>query len=326
MDGRSVLLTGITGFIGRHLATRLVDHGCRITAVVRPKADRAHLGVLRDAVTFLECDLSDCEGLRRRLVGHRWEVIFHLGALRGLQAVSNDRYMKVNVDATEVFGQHARHTDALLAFCSSVGVYGAIPRSIPATSATPFHADNCYHYTKIEAERRLQALVPEGLRCAILRPSITYGAGDYGFPYMLVRLIDAGLFFLPLHPGHIHLTDVDMLCDAFLAVGSRPLRSGEACNVVDATPVLLEDLVNFIHDQLKSRPFPRWKRLPVSLFRLGEMAATWFGNHSWKARFQLISRSWSYDSESFLAQLGVKASSTIPTFSKVVAWYRSLRD
>lgn len=327
MEYKKVLLTGITGFIGRNLARKLAQSGYVITAIIRPDSGRSRIEhfVSGEGITLLEIDLVDRHVLASHLKEHTWDLIFHIGAVRGGRDVSRKEYFRVNVEATEEIGKFARETETKLIFCSSVGVYGAIPQNLPAQVNTPFQDDNYYHYTKIEAERRLQSLVFQGLDCTIIRPAITYGEGDYGFPYTLIKLVDRGALFLPPAPVIIHLADVEMLCEAFVAAAERSLTPGSVCNVADFEPVELRSLVDFICLQLRGKTYPEWKRLPGLVFRLGEKIADLLNNDLWKARFELISRSWYYDVSSVGEDLGVVQPSTIPTFEKVITWYRYLQ-
>jgi len=327
MRYKKALLTGITGFIGRNLAQKLDQEGFHITAIVRPTSEESQLNDLlgKADISLLKVDLAERAALASLLREHRWDVLFHIGAVRGGRDVSRKEYFQVNVEASEEIGQFVRETGTKLVFCSSVGVYGAIPKILPAHVHTPFQDDNYYHYTKIEAESRLQKLAAAGLDCTIIRPAITYGEGDYGFPYTLVKMVDRGAFFLPPTPVKIHLADVDMLCEAFVAAAEKSLTPGSVYNVADLEPVELKSLVDFISLQLKDKTYPHWKRLPTLAFRMGEKMAALLKNELWKARFELISRSWHYDVSSVGKDLGVVQRSTIPTFEKVIDWYRSLQ-
>lgn len=326
-EDQHVLLTGFTGFIGRNLAQRLARNGFAVTGMIRPGSEPTTLKTLaeKSPVTLFECNLTDPRSLITRLSEHKWDVIFHVGAVRGGRTVSREEYYRVNVEASAAIGRYARETGTKLVFCSSVGVYGAIPRVLPAAVDAPFREDNYYHFTKIEAEQRLQDLVREGLDCVILRPSITYGTWDYGFPYTLVRLVDHGMFLLPTRPVTVHLADVDLVCQTFIAAARRRLAPGSVFNVADLEPVRLKALVDFIHLELKGTTYPKWKRLPGMAFQAGEKVAMLLGNDLWKARFELISRSWFYSAERVRSELGVDQPNTIPTFKKVIAWYRSLQ-
>jgi nucleoside-diphosphate-sugar epimerase len=327
MGQKKVLLTGILGLIGRNLAERLGREGFAVTGMVRPGSDPYRVKPFANgvAVNLVEGDLADTRALARCLSRDTWDVIFHVGALRGGRKASREEYYRVNVEATEVIGRHAQAAGAKVIFCSSVGVYGAIPRTLPARVDSPWHDDNYYHFTKIEAEKRLQELVSAGLDCKILRPSITYGPWDYGFPYALVRLVDKGMFLLPARPGMIHLADVDVVCDAFIAAARQRLPPGSVYNVADLEPVGMKALVDFICLQLKGARYPDWKQLPSMVFRLGERMAALLKNELWRARFELISRSWFYDVEAVKTELGIAQPRTIPSFAKVISWYRFLQ-
>src|SRR5947208_17142946 len=83
-----VLLTGAGGFIGSHLAERLVRTGARVRAFVHynSRNDRGLLEYLDDDVqTALEVVLGDLTDatMVRRAVGD-CQIVFHLGALIGL--------------------------------------------------------------------------------------------------------------------------------------------------------------------------------------------------------------------------------------------------
>lgn len=326
-EHQHVLLTGFTGFIGRNLAQCLTREGFAVTAMIRPGSDPKKLKTLaeRSPVTFFEGDLTDPRSLAGRLREHKWDAIFHVGAVRGGRKVSREEYYRVNVEASAAIGRYAQEAGTKLVFCSSVGVYGAIPRVLPAAVDAPFRDDNYYHFTKIQAEKRLQELVKAGLDCVILRPAITYGTWDYGFPYTLVRLVDQGVFLLSTQPVTVHLADVKLVCETFIAAARRRVAPGSVFNVADLEPVGLKELADFIHLELKGTTYPRWKRLPSLAFHAGERLAMVLRNDLWKARFELISRSWFYSAERVRSELGVDQPSTIPTFIKVIAWYRSLQ-
>jgi nucleoside-diphosphate-sugar epimerase len=73
-----VFLTGATGFVGSHVARRLVQAGCQVSALVRPTADTTPIADLKDSLTLVEGDLRDGDALERSLVASDPTVCVHL--------------------------------------------------------------------------------------------------------------------------------------------------------------------------------------------------------------------------------------------------------
>jgi nucleoside-diphosphate-sugar epimerase len=77
-----ILLTGVTGFIGSHLARRLVEEGHRVFALVRPKSDRWRIGDVEPALELIVGDLERLEDVAGELHRAQPEICLHL-AWRG---------------------------------------------------------------------------------------------------------------------------------------------------------------------------------------------------------------------------------------------------
>lgn len=78
LNQRPVLVTGGTGFIGRHLVRRLVETGARVRVLVRRSS---HLNALLDVANRMEIfpgDLKAADSLDAAVKGI--ETVFHLGA------------------------------------------------------------------------------------------------------------------------------------------------------------------------------------------------------------------------------------------------------
>jgi GDP-4-dehydro-6-deoxy-D-mannose reductase len=76
-----VLITGLTGFVGSHLADYLVGRGdVEVFGTHRWRSRMDNVQHLRDQVTLVECDLRDSAATRRMLAAVRPDRIFHLAA------------------------------------------------------------------------------------------------------------------------------------------------------------------------------------------------------------------------------------------------------
>ena len=321
-----ILITGISGFIGRNVLRQLAQSYDSITAIIRPGTKLERIEEFVDKVDFAEIDLTDIPTLKEYLDENIFEIIVHIGAVRGGRKFSNSDYFDANVNATEQLVINARDNDSKFIFCSSVGVFGAIPLEQPANNSTKRQEDNYYHFTKIRAESIIQKYVLYGLKAAIIRPSITYGLDDYGFPFTLTKLIDKKLLFLPDQDVIIHLANINVITQAFMKLVEIDYQSGVCYNVADSHPVELHKLSEYINNELKAKPYSSKKNIDIKYFKNGERLAKYFKSELWIARFQLISRHWYFDIESSYADLGLKETDTIPSFKIVTDWYKDLNS
>lgn len=319
-----LLITGITGFVGAAVLREIITEGHEITALVRPKTAVSRYQEFAGKITIKELSLSDTAALRDYLQGSDFEIIMHIGALRGGRKASQEEYYRSNVSSTEQMVDYCLKTKARLIFCSSVGVYGAIPEELPANYQTSKNPDNYYHYTKIEAEKIIGKAILHGLQAAIIRPSITYGKGDNGFPYQLVKMVARYQFPLINKRIWIHLCHIEALVIAFKQCLGDSFETGLVWNVADREPVQLNALVNFISRQLHNKNYPSALNMDRVFFRFGEKLARLARNELFISRFELISKSWFYDVQSYykvIEELGLKPHYTIPDIQITIKDY-----
>ena len=76
-----VLITGITGFVGSHLADYLISRAdVTVCGTVRIRSRDENIAHLRDTVTLIECDLRDMSSVLALIREVRPDKIFHLAA------------------------------------------------------------------------------------------------------------------------------------------------------------------------------------------------------------------------------------------------------
>lgn len=309
-----LLLTGITGLIGKSVLQEVLRRHSeyQITALVRPGTVSQRYQAFSTQLEVVKLDLGDAQGLRDFLAQNRFDTVMHIGALRGGRKASREEFLAVNLRSTQQLAEHCLRQDSRLIYCSSVGVFGAIPDELPANRETEYNPDNLYHYTKIESEKFINQAVLKGLKAAILRPSITYGQGDRGFPYQLVKMVSQKRFPLINKRVWLHLCHVDTITRAFVWLLEHAFQPGLALNVADREPVQLLDLMNFISRQLNRENYSSLLKLDQIFFRWGEALARALRNELWQSRFQLISRSWFYYVADTYQLMGLPETFTIP--------------
>lgn len=323
----NILITGITGFIGGELCKKLLTEKNNITALIRKNTVIERYDFFKENnVDCIEGDITDKEFIRSVFM-KKFDVVYHIAAIRGGRDFPKKEYYRTNVEAALLIAEECLERSVKMVFCSSVGVFGAIPKELPPTEDTIRQKDNYYHYTKIEAEKKLQELVLKGLDLVIIRPSITYGIGDFGFPYTLIKLVDKGLMLIPSKDIKINIVDVSTLIQAFISAGTANIKSGTAYNIADRNPVSINELTNFINEKLHNSKYPPWKKLPAFLSKLGLFIfSKLLKNELWTARIELITKSWYYDVTPALNDLNLKAHDTIPEFLYVIDWYKQMKE
>jgi nucleoside-diphosphate-sugar epimerase len=319
---KKILITGATGFIGHQVAVALNARKFDLCLIVRPGTSQQRLGNLTEKTTILEVDLRDIKKLRELINQHIFDAIIHIGAIRNREQTSFDDYLKANVQATEQFAIRALDTQAKFIYFSSVGVFGTVPEKLPADETCKRVSDNNYHYSKNQSEHLINKYVLYGLKAAIIRPVITYGPGDNGFPYSLIDRINKKIMFLPRPAPEIHLGNVDLLVQAVQKLLEMDYKMGVTYNIGDSSPVNLLDLADYISNELHGHPFNRNMTLSLAWFRAVESIMGWIRCKTWQQRFQLFGRDWYYDVEKAYEELNLKKTETIPAIRSTIEWYK----
>ena len=112
-----VLITGVTGFIGKRLYALLEREGTEVHGVSRRRKDFE--GV------WTSLDISDLRTLSEFVKQHEFDVVIHLGALtkRRYGDLPAEEYFRVNVQGTENVLRAASEVGAKVVFASTAAVY-----------------------------------------------------------------------------------------------------------------------------------------------------------------------------------------------------------
>jgi nucleoside-diphosphate-sugar epimerase len=190
-DGRLVVVTGASGFIGSALCGTLAAHGWRVRALVRRPVDAAP-GV--EVVQI--ADLADAPSLPRALNGA--DAVVHLAArvhvMRDWDSDPAGAYRRANVEPTQALAAAAVAGGVrAFVFISSVKAVGEATR-VPWTAATIPKPADAYGVSKLAAEAVVrQAGAASGMKAWILRLPLVYGPGMKGNMLGLFGLVDRGV-------------------------------------------------------------------------------------------------------------------------------------
>jgi len=130
--GKSITITGGAGFIGSHLARKLVALNANVRIIDDLSGSTLdNLATIKSSIEFNHASILDREALAETVAGS--EIIFHQAALASVPAsIENpERYHEVNITGTMRVLEAARKKNVnRLVFASSSSVYGDLP-SLP---------------------------------------------------------------------------------------------------------------------------------------------------------------------------------------------------
>jgi len=136
MSDQTILVTGAAGFIGFHVARRLLVEGRNVVGLDNlnsyydPALKEARLNVLREdsRFSFVHLDLSDRAAIKSLFAQYRFPIVIHLAAQAGVRYSLEHphAYVDANLDGFINVLEGCRHTGCRhLLFASSSSVYGA---------------------------------------------------------------------------------------------------------------------------------------------------------------------------------------------------------
>jgi nucleoside-diphosphate-sugar epimerase len=249
------LLTGASGFIGGHLATRLVREGRRVRCLVRASSDASRLEQL--GVELALGDLTDADSLVRAARGA--SHVLHCGALVSDWATTRE-IARVNVGGTRKLLQAAAGASVRrFVHFSSTDVYSHPGGAAIEESHTATRFGNWYAHSKRQAEAQVRGVEATGaLNAVILRPATVYGPGSEDVIGEIARAIQ-GRHMLLVDGGRplAGLCYVENLIDAAVIALDHDAAPGHAFNVSDGLDVTWRQLADDLAAGLGCPPV-RW--------------------------------------------------------------------
>lgn len=286
-----ILVTGATGFIGRHIVRRLEQEGHEVTCAGRSRTRLEQLlpGRRHAVVDFNQVRHAD-----------DWKP-----CLRGVDAVVNAVGL-IHEGRGGRFEQiHTKAACSLFEACLACGVKRVV--QISALGADE-HATTRYHLSKRAADQCLAALDPhrEAMRWTVLRPSIVYGPGSQS------TALFAALAALPLVPrlgkgtDQVQPVHIDDLAEAVARViaSDKPLPG--FIEVVGPAPVTSDQLLSAFRRWLGFGPAPRLS-IPASLLQLaGRLGALLGSGPVNPETVRMLRRGNTADPEPMIRAIGVR--------------------
>ena len=254
-----VLITGIGGFAGTHLARFLQSQSCDVAGIVSPNYSQKS-GPNKDdikASQVFECDIRQFGDVQKILEGFQPDLIFHLAA------VTEEKYAKqfpqetytTNVVGTINILESIRQAglDPAVLVAGSSAEYGQVAKEEnPIKETNAFRPISFYGASKVaQALAARQYFLSYGIR-TIGAIAFNYFGPDQKEKFVCaafakqIALIEKGVNPPEIHVGNTHtwrdFTDVRDVVRAYWLLGTKGVP-GETYNVCSGEPISIQDLL-----------------------------------------------------------------------------------
>ena len=195
-----VLVTGATGFIGRHLVMKLVEQGITVNALYRSTSSITDLQY--PGISWFKGDVTDRKSIDTAMKSCRF--VFHLAAYAQAWSKDKNTYRKSIMEGTvNVMESALKYGVEKIVITSTAGVFGPSTDNIPVNEDTERKVDYFSDYEKYKdlVDQYIVETYTDRINFCIVCPTRVFGPGllsQSNSVTKLIRLYREGKFhFLP---------------------------------------------------------------------------------------------------------------------------------
>lgn len=189
LEGRTLLVTGATGFIGRHLVERLLRvPRAKVIVLSRRPSEAAQERCLR---VIADCQQLTPEVWRRYGIA-AMDYVFHLAAEtpKAASASVPEAVYEGNVKATAALLESLPSVPRRFVLASTLDVYAPLAPNEVLSEKTPVKPQGAYGLSKVRCEELASAIAADkGFPCVILRYGHIYGPGEQAYRKLIPEAI-----------------------------------------------------------------------------------------------------------------------------------------
>ncbi|HLR01085.1 MAG TPA: NAD(P)-dependent oxidoreductase [Sphingobacterium sp.] len=324
---QKVLITGASGFVGKHLVKEAQKNGFEVHAAVRKTSNLQPIKEYIDAFKYLDYEAPEnMKGLLRK---EQYSYIIHAAALT--TAKTEEQMQKVNVEFTLTLVEAAFESCPNLirfVYVSSLAAIGPVKfADLPITEKTPYHPITMYGRSKKISEQILYNKYNK-YPITIVRPTAVYGPEERDI-FMVFKTMNKGFDpYIGRKPQKLSFVYVADLVDALLSACS-PADPGIKCyNITDGKVYLRYDMAE-IYKGVFNKKLLR-VHIPVGIVRAAAELMQIVYRKSDKTPIlyperiqELTAESWACDITSAVEELAYKPKYDLDKgLKRTLRWYK----
>ncbi len=325
MAAMDVLVTGATGFLGRHAAQGLLLAGHDVRCLVRPSSDASELE--KAGASIRRGHLLDQASLDAAVDG--CDAVVHVAGLIAARSFADMR--RVNVEGTAriaaACGRSAAPPRRFL-LVSSLAAAGPATTGRPRTEDDPPRPVSRYGLSKLLGERAAARALPPATALTVVRPPAAYGPFDRGTHAFFDAAARGVRLRLGSRPRSLSLVHGEDLAAAIRLALTSDTAAGRTYFVADPRPYELDDVLRRIAAAVGVRT--RTLRVPDPVVRVaGAVAEEVARMRGAVPRFsrdkavEFLSPGWVCDASRAGGELGWAPARTLDEgLASTARWYR----
>jgi GDP-mannose 4,6-dehydratase len=256
-----VLITGILGFIGSHLAEKIVNNGDEVYGIIRRVANRNldAVGKILKDITLITGDITDYASTRNAIKTANPDIVIHLAALSPVRD-SFERpfeYQQANLIGTMNVA-HAMlelpdaQTRRILA-ASTAEVYG-LQENQPLKESLPLKPSSPYAVSKAAGDLYLQMMFyTYELHGTVMRPANSYGRkfdNSFLIEYLVTQMLKGENVYIGAPDSIRDYMYVDDHINAYFLAIKSTKADGQVFNAGTGIGVTNRELAQMIADKI----------------------------------------------------------------------------
>jgi len=321
----AILVTGATGFIGSHIARKLVERGEHVKVLLRKSSRTSNIDDID--VERVYGDVMDINSVNEALKG--CDTLYHTAGVASFRKEDYQKMEDVNVQGTSNILTAALNAGTKkVVHTSSIAAIGVAPHGGIANEETEYGLDYLgvkYLDTKHRGEQKALELAKQGLPVVIVNPSTVIGTGDIYLSSTAFIL----WFYKKKFPGYmdgtLNMVDVEDVAEGHILAAEKG-KVGERYILGNQNFTLLE-LFNLL-EEVTGVPKPKMK-IPyfmalASGYFVERILGMSFPNYSTMDldSVKLSKFRWHFDCSKAKKELGYSPSNIEESIRKTVKWFK----